>query len=60
MDHAKAKEMIAGIAARKVQGRRAAARLPIEEKFRILEELHQLGEDVAKLRANTRALRKKG
>ncbi len=49
------KEIIARIAARKAQERRAAARLPIEEKFRILEELHELGEDIAKLRASARA-----
>jgi len=60
MEDAKAKEIIAKIAARKAQERRAAARLPIKEKFRLLEDLQLLGEDIGKLRANARALRKKG
>lgn len=60
MESARAKEIIAKIAARKLDERRATARLSIEEKFRLLEELHRLGEEVGDLRTNAKQFRKRG
>ena len=47
-----AKTFIEEAAARKLARRRAVARLPIGEKFRILEELHEVQEDLASIRAS--------
>ena len=54
---AAAKAFIEEAAVRKQARRRTAARLPIGEKFRILEELHQVQEDLASIRAAARAPR---
>jgi len=42
-------------AARKLARRRATARLPIGEKFRILEELREAETDIAAIRAAAKA-----
>ena len=52
---AAAKAFIEEAAARKLTRRRAAARLPIGEKFRILEELHEVQADLASIRAASKA-----
>ncbi len=51
-----AKTFIAETAARKLARRRAAARLPIGEKFKILEQLHEAEADIAAIRAAARSL----
>lgn len=53
---AKAKQLIEAVAARKLARRRAMARLPIGEKFRILEELHEAQKDIAAIRAAAKTL----
>lgn len=52
---ASAKKFIEEMAARKLARRQATARLPIGEKFRILEELHQAEADIAAIRAAAKA-----
>ncbi len=54
-DHAEAKAFIERVAARKLARRRTTARLPVSEKFRILEELHEAEVDLAAIRAIARA-----
>ncbi len=54
-DNAEAKAFIERAAARKLARRRATARLPIGEKFRILEELHEAETHIAAIRAAARA-----
>jgi len=48
---ANAKSFIEEASARKLERRRATARLEIGEKFRILEELHEAQKDIAAIRA---------
>ena len=50
-----ARKFIEEAAARKLARRRATARLPIGEKFRILEELHQAETHIAAIRAAAKA-----
>jgi len=49
--YAAAQRFLQEAAARKLARRRATARLPIGEKSRILEELHQAEADIAAIRA---------
>ena len=51
-----AKAFIENAAARKLARRRVTARLPIGDKFRILEELHEVEADIAAIRNAARAL----
>ena len=53
---ASARKLIEETAARKLARRRATARLPIGEKFRLLEELHEAEKDIAAIRAAARTL----
>jgi hypothetical protein len=53
---AKAKAFVEETAARKLERRRATARLDIGEKFRILEELHEAQAEIAAIRAAAKAL----
>jgi hypothetical protein len=53
---ANAKAFIEEAAVRKLARRRAIARLPIGEKFRLLEELHEAQADIAAIRAAARTL----
>lgn len=55
IEDAEAKALIERVAAQKLARRRATARLPIGEKFRILEELHEAEADIAAIRAAARA-----
>lgn len=50
-DHTAADAFMKEFVARKLERRRAVARLPIGEKFRILEELHEANKDLAAIRA---------
>lgn len=52
---ADAQRFLLEAAARKLERRRATARLPIGKKFRILEELRLAETDIAAIRAAARA-----
>jgi hypothetical protein len=53
--YGKAKADVQAAAARQRERRRAIARLPIGEKFKILEQLHDAQREIAAIRAAARA-----
>ncbi len=58
-DYRQEKAFLEQVIARKRARRREIARLPIGEKFRMLEELHETSRDFAAIRASAKAAQKK-